>query len=331
MLRTLLVGLVVFSLTAPSRADSIDAPVFITIGQSNADGSAFFDPHIDSLMCQWYESPLNHRRIKIWYRSVKVQNRPPNARGEAARWAVDGDTVDVAPGWLDLWYRNENTAGRTAMNIIHSYGSYSTGSGVDCAQGRRGMEPAFGKAIATALPDMPLYILKLGVSGSFISSWANPLDDTNWRYFVDNIYRPAVADLQSRGLCPRIVGVWWMQGCADARASREYYQECLNRLVDRIIAELGAPADAPIFIGRIVKPGESTVTPAGSVAYSENVRRAQNAVAATHPNVVIVDTKDFPMQYETPFNGYIHFSHLGLTQLGTRLASLLLPHLLPTQ
>ena len=199
-----------------------EVPIFITIGQSNADGSAMFDTTEDNRLNTWYSSDDNNGKLKIWYRSCQIQNQSSNALGEAARWVIDGSTTDVQPGWLDLWYRNENTLGRTAMNMIHNYGTYSTGNGTDCAQGRRGMEGEFGMKFAQAFPESELYIIKLGASGSFISSWANPSDNTNWTYFYENMFKPAITDLLARGKKPRLAGIWWMQGCADSGQSREY-------------------------------------------------------------------------------------------------------------
>ena len=118
-----------------------DVAVFITLGQSNADGSAMFDAELDAELEQWYTSAANTGKMKIWYRSTCVQNQTSNALGEAARWAVDGTVTDAQPGWMDLWYRNENGLNRTAMNMIHGYGTWSTGTGTDCAQGRRGTKP----------------------------------------------------------------------------------------------------------------------------------------------------------------------------------------------
>jgi len=305
---------------ASAEVSDTDVPIFITIGQSNADGSAFFNATLDNQMNEWYNSSANSGKMKIWYRSSQVANQTSNALGEAARWAVDGTTTDVAPGWLNLWYRNENTEGRTAMNMIHSFGTYSTGTDTNCAQGRRGMEGAFGKAFQTAYPDKELYILKLGVSGSFISSWANPSDDTNWEYFYQNIFKPAITDLLAKGKRPRLAGVWWMQGCADSKATQAYYQACLERLVSRIENELGFPA-GKIYIGHIIKPNESTINPTGSTQFAQSVRDAQDAVAAAHNNVEIIDTKGFPMQYETAFNGYLHFNHEGVNAIGEELAS----------
>lgn len=82
-----------------------DVPVLITIGQSNADGSAFFNADEDARLNEWYSSGNNPGKLKIWYRSSQVQNQASNALNEAARWVIDGAVEDVAQGWLDLWYR----------------------------------------------------------------------------------------------------------------------------------------------------------------------------------------------------------------------------------
>ena len=293
-----------------------DVALVVILGQSNADGSAFADPALDAEMRQWYVSPANTGRMKIWYRSTEVENQPVNSRGEAPRWVVNGKVCDVAPGWLDLWYRNENVAGRTAMNMIHGFGTYSTGA--DKAQGRRGIEGELGRQFRTAFPDRDLYVLKLGVSGSHISSWADSTDDHNRTYFMENIYRPAIASLTASGRRPRLAAVWWMQGCADSGSSRDYYETRLRHLIERFRRESGFP-DAPFYIGHIVAPGESTACPEGSKGYSEAVRAAQDAVAAGMPGVSVVDTSPFPMQYEEGFGGCIHFSHEGVNAIGREL------------
>lgn len=303
-----------------ASTDTVTAPVFIIIGQSNADGSAMFDPDEDARLRAWYTSPANTGGMKIWYRSTQVQNQPANALGEAARWVVDGTVTDHAPGWMNLWYRNENDSSRTAMNMIHSFGTYSTGTDTNCARGRRGILGELGMKYREALPDKELYIIKLGVSGSFISSWADTSDNTNWNYFFDRMYHPAIESLLSQGKRPYLTGIWWMQGCADSGKTRSYYESMLRRLVDKCRTTLGFP-DGKFYVGHIVKPGESTVTPQGSVAYSDAVRQAQDTVAASTDGVEIVDTRDCELQYEPNFNGYIHFSHKGINTLADILAN----------
>lgn len=292
-----------------------EVAVFITIGQSNADGSAFFDPDEDARLRKWYTSDANKGNLKIWYRSTYVVNQPANTLGEKPCWVFDGKQTDINPGWLDLWYRNENLKGRTAMNMIHGCGTYSP-----CAQARRGMEGEFGMRFAQAFPDMPLYIIKLGVSGSHISSWANEIDNHNWDYFYQQVYKPAIADLLSKGLRPRLAGIWWMQGCADKDKSQEYYEECLRGLINKCREQLGFK-ECRFFIGHILAPGENANHPNGSVDYSQNVRAAQDHVAATTEGVEIIETHDCEMQYEQNFNGYIHFSHKGVNTIGAKLAT----------
>lgn len=295
-------------------AEPVEVPVFITIGQSNADGSAYFDPEEDALMLEWYTSDANTGNMKIWYRSSEVLNTV-NSLGEAARHVVDGKVADVEPGWLGLWYRNENTSGRTAMNMIHGYGTYSTGTGTDCSQGRRGMEGEFGKRWATEYPDKELYVLKLGASGSFVSSWADSRDDNNWDYFYRNIYTPAVLDLLNRGKQPKLAGVWWMQGCADRDRSVKYYRAHLDTLLHRVRHDLGFD-DAMVYVGHIVAPGENPDYPGCSVQYGKGVRAAQDAFAGDNPgNVSVIDTDTFPFQ-----DDWLHFDHKGQNMIGDALA-----------
>mgnify|MGYP000209468293 CR=1 FL=1 len=319
VLRMLLVGLAML----PCRtvlAEVEEVPLFITIGQSNADGSAFADAQEDERLQEWYTSSANSGKMKMWYRSTQVENQEPDSLGVSARWVVDGSVTDVEPGWLNLWYRNENTAGRTAMNMIHTYGTYSECAGSACAQGRRGMEGEFGMKFQTAFPDSELYMLKLGASGSSIATWADSADSHNWNYFYNHVFKPAVEDLISKGKRPRLAGIWWMQGCADMKKSKEYYEGCLKELVRRCRVELGF-ADARIYVGHIVKPGESKLYPEGSKQYGQSVRDAQDAVAETIPGVEIIAAGDFEMQYEEPFRGYVHFNHRGMNAIGDVLAA----------
>lgn len=299
------------------------ALVFITLGQSNADGSAFPDAREDARLRGWYESEANPHLAKIWYRACYVENEDANALGDKARIVTDApaDKKDAEPGWMELWYRNENARGRTAMNMIHSCGTWSTGDGKWTAQGRRGMEPQLGILLQEALPGVPVYFLKLGASGSHISAWANPADDRNWQYFKEKIYKPAIASIEAEGKTPMICGVWWMQGCADAARDSAYYRDSLELLVRRLDTELCTPCP-PVLIGHIVKPGERPDAPDTSVHFGQGVRDAQDATAAAHDNVEIINTALCSHQYEKGFGGHLHIDHRGQNQV----ARLLFPY-----
>ncbi len=304
--------LAILSLTAYAE-NSKDVAIFITIGQSNADGSAFADPEQDKILNEWYTTSPSADNLHIWYTSTQILNEK-NALGQIARHVIPGKYTDKDPQWMKLWYRNDNYAGRTAMNMIHGAGTYSA-----YAQGRRGMEGEFGRKFAEAYPNDELYMIKLGASGSGIDTWANPKDDNNWKFFIDSIYRPAITTLLAEGKRPRLAGIWWMQGCADSGSTTEKYAESLKLLINRLRTQLGFP-QAPIYIGMIPAPNEGTVTPDGSVGYSDAVRNAQIEVAKELKGVTLINTSSCPMQYEEAFNGKIHFNHQGVNCIGDILA-----------
>lgn len=310
---------VVFSMGAKNgssnKIESVfdETPVFITIGQSNADGSAEFDPSEDARLKAWYDSDDNPHNMKMWYRSSYIVNQP-----DGSRWVFDGTTTDVEPGWLELWYRNENTSGRTDMNMIHGYGTWSTGDHFACAQGRRGMEGQFGLRFQEAFPGQEAYFVKLGCSGSQISTWTGD-DNHNWNYFYDNMWVPAVSDLLAQGKKPRLAGIWWMQGCGDMQQSEDYYAERLAELIEKCRTQLGFP-DAKIYIGHIVKPGGSPQSPKASTQFGQGVRDAQDAVTTPGneryvENTFIVDTDGLPFQSDN-----LHFNHVGINGIGDRVA-----------
>lgn len=311
--RILLLTAIVFSAIASAASEPEDVTLFVTIGQSNADGSAFSDPAIDRDMWQWYTNSPAARNLHIWYYPSQIAN-VTDFRGQSARHVVPARFHDMPAGWMDLWYRNDNVARHTAMNMIHGAGTYSA-----AAQGRRGMEGQFGRRWAEAFPDRQLYMIKLGASGSGIDTWANPADDNNWRYFIDSVYTPAVNSLLARGKRPRLAGIWWMQGCADKAADSASYDRRLRELVGRLRQNTGFP-DARIFIGAIPAPGESEVNPRGSSGYGEGVRKAQLAVSRSIDGVSFVPTADCSMQVEDLFPHPVHFDHRGINAIGDRLA-----------
>lgn len=287
-----------------------EVPIFITIGQSNADGSAFASIEEDRRLAAWYDNPdTNPGLMKIWYRSCYIVNQP-----DGARWVFDGTVEDVAPGWLDLYYRNDNLNGKTMMNMIHGNGTWS-----EAAANRRGMEGEFGMHFQQAFPSTGLYVIKLGCSGSSIESWASASDSHNWDYFYEKIYKPAVNDLLEKGKIPRLAGIWWMQGEGNRKDNKEHYLALLKQLVVKCRTVLGFP-DAHIYIGHIVKPGENAGHPEASVQYGQGVREAQNAVVQPQgadfiPGVSVIVAKDSSFDKDN-----LHWSHSGINKIGRTIA-----------
>lgn len=283
-----------------------DVAIWITIGQSNADGSAIVDDTEDKILKTWYES-YSGDNLRIWYKASET-----NKQSDGSFLVSEGSEEDIKPGWLKLWYKNDNISRRTTMNIISQ--SWSTDDSYWSASGRRGMEGEFGRVFADSLPDKKLYIIKLGVSGSSIDSWADELNNHNWDYFYDQIYRPAMDDLLKSGKRPSLAGIWWMQGCADEGRSKEYYTKRLINLVEKLRNTTGFK-DAKIFIGEIQAPEENPESSFGSKRYSKTIRESQHEVADQCENVFIFPTSSYPLQSDS-----VHFSHKGINRLGHDLA-----------
>ncbi len=295
--------------------EGVDVPVVITIGQSNADGSAFADPDEDMRLSAWYESDDNPGTMKMWYRSSVIANQP-----DGARWVFDGTVQDAPAGWLDLWWRNDQSNGRTMMNMIHSFGTWSTGD--DKAQGRRGMEAEFGHTFENTFAGSPLYMIKLGCSGSSIRTWDPELDGHNWEFFLDSVYTPAIESLLAQGKRPRLATIWWMQGCADGSSmNQEQYERALRNVINNCRDSLGFP-DGRFIIGHVVAPGESPDFPKASTQYGAGVRAAQDAIAVPGsegyvPGTEILDTKGYGFIKDN-----LHFDHKSINDIGRRLSNL---------
>lgn len=298
-----------------SKSNSIpkkeDVAVWITIGQSNADGSAISEEEEDKALKLWYET-YGFETLFIWYNSTVVRKE-----ANGSFYAFCGSVKDADSGWMKLWYKNDNLNGRSAFNIITESWSNNDGNQWS-ATSRRGMEGEFGRVFADSLPGEKLYIIKLGVSGSSIDSWADEMNNHNWAYFYNIIFKPAMTQLLESGKRPYLAGVWWMQGCADEGRSKEYYEERLNNLIEKIRYTTGFN-DANIYIGTIIAPGERQEQPYGSKRYGSGVRLAQEEVSRIRDRVFLFPTFKYPLQSDS-----VHFSHRGVNMIGHDLATLAL-------
>lgn len=313
MNRFILLIMSILSGMAASAAAPEEVSVFITLGQSNADGSAYACPEIDRNMEAWYATSPLANNLSIWYCPTKVKNEK-DFKGRTVCHVTDGAERDMPSGWMKLWYKNDNRNGRTAMNMIHADGTYSAE-----ATGRRGIEGQLGRRFAEAFPDRKFYFLKLGVSGSGIDTWADNRDGHNWKYFMDSIYTPAITSLLDQGYRPRLAGIWWMQGEADRVGDSISYAAGLERMIRRLRSETGF-SYARIFVGNIPAPGESAVNPEGSECYSDAVRQAQTAICRMADEVYLINTADKPMQPEHNNSVRAHYSHQGINMIADQLA-----------
>ena len=101
----------------------------------------------------------------------------------------------------------------------------------------------------------------------------------------------ARAWLAGQGLVPDVRGFFWDQGEGDTSVGyRDTYQAALTDFVARVREDFGTRVEAgtaalPFVVGRLMDHDRQTYDPAGVAA----VRAAQDAVAASDPDVVSVD------------------------------------------
>ncbi len=177
-----------------------------------------------------------------------------------------------------------------------------------------GPEITLGRTLADGLVD-DIAIVKYAIGASNLAVHWNP--DTPGSFYdrmTDDVVLALVA-LDAMGHTGRVSGFVWMQGESDAQvgAHAAAYEANLTALVQRVRTDFGEPA-LPVVFGRIsANLAMSTLLP---YPFLDTVRAAQEAVAASVPGTVMIDTDDLPM-----ISDFIHFTAAGQLTLGQRFAA----------
>ncbi|MFQ7076616.1 MAG: sialate O-acetylesterase [Christensenellaceae bacterium] len=112
-----------------------------------------------------------------------------------------------------------------------------------------GPEVGMAEYLSETFPDETIYLIKFAVGGSSLkegwTSESRPPVNYNYQYFK-NVANSGLKILSDAGLAPRIVGLCWMQGEADAESTREAwsleYGENLAALVSDLRMNFNAYA-----------------------------------------------------------------------------------------
>jgi hypothetical protein len=187
---------------------------------------------------------------------------------------------------------------------------------------RFGPEITLGQALAEAMPDREIVLVKYAVNGTSLLAWAPEWDSTRAAITQDAAYGPLYQQLLGvvHGVDLRadaeIGAVLWMQGESDAYsvdAGPEYFAN-LSELIAALRRDLCIP-DLPFIMGEVNPPAEDN--PALAV-----VRSAQVRAAADLPGVHLVETDDL-----TKKDDHLHYDGPGLRELGRRFAATVLEEL----
>lgn len=178
-----------------------EMPVFITIGQSNADGwgcpwdydydelGAYNDQRFSDKMGPaikaFYDSnPVN---LKMFFNALKGQ-----------AMTADATVPENNNTWMNLNYQSDLASGKVTMTSRQGLGT-----GTDAAKYARSMEAPLGYWWSNGVLNgasaktVPLYMVKAAAGGSAIASWTG--NGQNWTYFKDNVYKPAIEKLIAEG------------------------------------------------------------------------------------------------------------------------------------
>ena len=170
-----------------------------------------------------------------------------------------------------------------------------------------GPEVSFGHAVKAALPMDDIYLVKYAVSGSNLYNQWRPNTGSLHSLFLTKVNN-ALAKLDQAGVNYELSGMLWLQGEADAIASRgDEYQANLEEFIADMRTQFLKP-DLLFMIARVrdfYVPAESAL-----------VRNAQVNTADSDPYVEWFDTDNF-----NPLRNGGHYATAAQLDIGREFAS----------
>jgi len=172
---------------------------------------------------------------------------------------------------------------------------------------RLGPEIAFGHAIAKALPDDDVRLVKYAINGTALyNDWALTTGPCYVGFMT--AAQGALADLEAKQVPYEIAGMLWLQGESDAVENMgAEYEKNLAAFIDQMRTEFNTP-DMPFIIARVRDFY-------GKGAQAKMVRDAQQSLSETMPQVAWFDTDDL-----NPLVNGGHYGLAGTIEIGNRFA-----------
>ncbi|MCF7826212.1 MAG: T9SS type A sorting domain-containing protein [Candidatus Marinimicrobia bacterium] len=135
-----------------------------------------------------------------------------------------------------------------------------------------------------------------------------------YEHFLNQL-ATATDSLVSWGMPWKFIGMCWMQGESDAEqlSWANAYESNLNEFIANIRLDLANPK-LPVILGKVANQG--------GYPYLDQIRAAQEAVAASDSLVTLVSLDDQPLESDG-----VHFTAPGVQVMGARFGSALLDYL----
>lgn len=148
----------------------------------------------------------------------------------------------------------------------------------------------------------------------------DPNQGTFYRAMIDR-FRDAIAALRRRGDTPRVRGLLWMQGEADAKHERAAlaYAASLRRLRDRLAEDLGVDT-LPIVFGQVLphEPAKPAFTHRREIRAAMAAADERSGRPEAIPHARMVSSDGFTLLPDV-----VHHDAAGLMRLGRALAAAL--------
>jgi hypothetical protein len=173
---------------------------------------------------------------------------------------------------------------------------------------RLGPEIAFGHAIAKALPDDEVRLVKYAINGTALyNDWA-PTTGPHYIGFMAAV-QGALADLEAKQVPYEIAGMLWLQGESDAVENMgAEYEQNLAAFIAQMRSEFKTP-EMPFIIARVRDFY-------GKGAQANRVRDAQQALSEKTKHIAWFDTDDCG-----PLINGGHYALPGVIKIGNRFAA----------
>lgn len=311
-MKRLLNALLLVLLGIPAQAA---VKVFIFAGQSNMGGYGDrlqlspVPTWAQTTSAGWEGHPTQSSDTLIQYPHPTIANLP---------MLYNGNNTGLMSGVIDLWGRFE--------------GERQTAPGVYTEESYYGPELSFLAKYHAAHPTEQIAAIKVSVGGSSIDEW---LPSTNYFNILSATISQAAARIAALGQTVEWAGFFWHQGESGAASVWPYlyptpgseYSDKLRTLLTAVRAITSYQMPAVIFrIGNhmladnIILPQviPNTISTADNLRGATNYRRAQQALVASDPGNVLVDTDNLPVKQAGDPAYWYHHTSAGYLAMGER-------------
>ena len=156
-----------------------------------------------------------------------------------------------------------------------------------------GPEVGMAEYLSEAFPDETIYLIKFAVGGSSLkegwTSESRPPVNYNYQYFK-NVANSGLKILSAAGLAPKIVGLCWMQGEADAESTREAWSLEYGENLAALVSDLRMNFNAYAWTEHTLNFIDAYISNSPDWTFYKNVNAAKLSFSKKSAHNYLLDT-----------------------------------------